>query len=83
MFSDENINLKTNWKFLKLTKVSLNTEASSTHFITLVLHTVMECTLEGKIASHALIMCTESPYGAIQKRENVLLENRRLIQLLC
>ena len=27
----------------------------------------------------AVIMCTESPYGAIQKRENVLLKNRRLI----
>ena len=50
MFCDEN--LKKNWKFLNLTRSSLNTEASSTHFITLVLHTVMECTLEVKIASH-------------------------------
>ena len=49
MFSDQN--LKTKWKFLNLQKVSLNTEAFSTHVFTPVQHTVMECTLEVKIAS--------------------------------
>ena len=49
--------------------ISLNTDASSTHFITLVLHTVMECTLEVKIASRGYHVYGKSIWSNPEKEE--------------
>ena len=50
-------------------KVSLTTEASSIHFITLVLHTVMEGTLEVKIPSRGYHVYGKSIWSNPKKRE--------------
>ena len=73
MFSDEN--LKTNWKFLNLTKSIIKYRCffnSLLNLITLVLHTVMECTLEVKIASRGYHVYGKSTWSNPKKGECVI-----------